>query len=167
MKKCINLVIIVALLCAFSGISFAQTNNSQSSNTSKQYAASEDWQKDINKKLESAMKVLAVIKEELNSADFSSLPAASSVGSTDPKEEIRNWSAAIRKFYAAASRAWKKIKKELPEDQQAAFSKQAVSATQQDKDWSKDVSVKLQQTIEAMQVIKEELDRGLEENKTP
>lgn len=169
MKLYFKGIVLFLAFCFLSVAACAQTATKQSAQASsarKPYQSSKDWQKDVDKNIEAAIKILGVIQEELKKADFTSVPPAPKFdGNEEAKEELRNWSAAIRKFYAAARRAWRKIRKALPEDQQAALSGQAAAVSQsadQAKDWSKDVSSKLQETIEFMEIIKEEIDKGAE-----
>ncbi|MFQ5952504.1 MAG: hypothetical protein ACE5JK_03760 [Candidatus Omnitrophota bacterium] len=113
-----------------------------------------DWSEDLENKINKTMKVLDVVKKEIK--DYREREEAKSAPAqlgavTDEEESLADM---LRGKLSRAIRIWRKLKEAVQEEAEKA--KQGKGT--QEPDWAKDLSKKLDKTIEAMTVIKEELE---------
>lgn len=120
----------------------------------------ESWDKDIDKKIDTTINVLKVLKEELKDVKKEEAKDLNekTAKSRDEMQGIRDLSASVRKAMDRAKKIMVKLKKTAGEDGDVN-----VSGDEASKDidtLKKDLSGKLDKTIEAMKIMKEELDKG-------
>ena len=118
----------------------------------------EDWSKDLDKKIDTTIKVLQVIKEEVKDIEPPAKSLKQGAGKAAAQEE--DWTENLKRWIQRAARIWRKIRKVT-----APAGAPAGPAADDQAELTKDLSEKLAKTISAMQVIKEELDKISEEEK--
>ncbi|MFC1480194.1 hypothetical protein ACFL5Y_01955 [Candidatus Omnitrophota bacterium] len=148
------LILAVLFLFSFSHVKpvLAQTTSSaQQDPTAEEEAA---WDKDLDKKIDTTIAVLKVIQEELKEDQKEALTA----------QEEADWSVKLRKAISKVARMWKKVKKATEPEREAA--QQTASAAADKTKWNRDLSAKLDKTIEIMKTMKEELNKIEEDDQT-
>lgn len=108
---------------------------------------------DLDKKLDNAIKVLEVIREEVKDLDLGPSQAAPQVPDAAAQQ---NWIDSLRKNFRAMSRILDRTKSIVGTAPETPQQKAAAAATR------KNLSTQLDATMKAMAVIKEELDSGQE-----
>lgn len=110
------------------------------------------WNEDLDQKIDTTIKILQVIKEEVKD-----IQPPGRYGLAAPDSD---WGASLSRWIRKISRAWRKIRKatrkEGTPEEKAAQAEETVELT-------KDLSQKLDKTIRAMTVIREELEKIQEE----
>ncbi|MFC1548728.1 hypothetical protein ACFL5E_02065 [Candidatus Omnitrophota bacterium] len=151
MKRLMVVLCVVAFICA--GQAQAQPVVQSGGYTTA--FEDEDLVEDIDKKLDTTIKVLNVIKEELEEYKKSEAKAVpQQVGDADV-----NWAVRVAKAVVRTVKAWRKVQEVVePEIDR-------VKAEEDDAEMTRDISDKLDQTIKAMSAIKEELDKMEEADK--
>ena len=120
----------------------------------------EDWSKDLDKKIDTTIKVLQVIKEEVKDIEPPAAALKQGAGKAAAQEE--DWTENLKRWIQRAARIWRKIRKvTAPAGKPSPIG----PAADDQAELTKDLSEKLAKTISAMQVIKEELDKISEEEK--
>jgi hypothetical protein len=153
MMKIVHVIIIFCMTLAMISPVFAQVPGNTSSYTTM--AGDVDWTKDVDKKLDTTIKVLEVIKEELEDYKKSEEKAAKV---TTPDEDAEaNWVAKTAAAVRRMLRAWRKVKEVTAPEEDAA--KTPDTSDEDDAQMTRDISNKLDQTIKAMTAIKKELDK--------
>ncbi|MEA3489399.1 MAG: hypothetical protein U9R44_03530 [Candidatus Omnitrophota bacterium] len=111
------------------------------------------WSKDLDKKIDTTIKILQVIKEEVKDIQPAE-KAAPKGGVKAPAAGEKGWSENYAKITAKMVRIWRKVRKIT------GGAAGGVPATEQEKaELTRDISDKLGKTIQAMQAIKKELDK--------
>jgi len=113
-----------------------------------------DWSEEVSDQIDKTIEVLDIVKEELKEMKKrEDLKAAGAPKITD-KGKDEEWADVIRGKLSTSIRIWMRVKEVVREETEKA--KGAASA-QDDSEWAKDLNKKLDETIEAIKVIKEEL----------
>lgn len=134
------------------GDGFAQTGNYTSA------AGEEVWADDMDKKLDKTIKVLSVIKEELEDYKKTEMEAAKApVPGQRAADAETAWSKNMAAWLGRAIRTWKKIRKETAPETGAPPS---AELSEEDAQLTRDISDRLGQAIKAMSAIKQELDKA-------
>ncbi|MBD3425786.1 MAG: hypothetical protein GF409_00985 [Candidatus Omnitrophica bacterium] len=120
----------------------------------------EEWAEDMDEKIDTTIKVLNVVKEELEDykrAEAEGLSEAEK-GEQSPEGFAARAAATIRRIL----RGWRKIRRATADDPDAAdrATEQTYKRTEE---MSRELSDKLDKTIRSMSAIKEELDKMEEE----
>ncbi|MFH1552910.1 MAG: hypothetical protein ABID83_04665 [Candidatus Omnitrophota bacterium] len=147
-------ILMVVLLFSFS---YAKPVLAQTASSAQQDPTAEEeaaWDKDLDKKIDTTIEVLKVIKEELKDEQKQDLTA----------QEKADWSAKLRKAISKVARIWKKVKKATEPETKAP--QQTVADSADKTRWNQDMSAKLDKTIEIMKTMKEELDKIGEDDQT-
>ncbi len=167
MKRKITIFCAIAILClgvhpVFAG-AIAQKEFYPSEESREETESDKVWTEDMDKKLDKSIEVLKVIREELKDVEAENVREKKAVsspakgGQTSVTDENAEWGDNFRKMVTTAGRIWRKVKKvtmeELEEPRTAATS----AATEERVD--ADISGKLNKAIEAMKVIKDEVDK--------
>ena len=114
----------------------------------------DEWVEDLDKKIDQTIEVLDVVKEELkelkeNEKEWQQAMAADDGG---------NWVEVFRARVRIIAKIWKKLRKYITEE---AETLRSGAEGQKEPSWAKERSGRLDQTMKAMEVIKEEL-KGIE-----
>ncbi|MGB2600851.1 MAG: hypothetical protein WBD00_07490 [Candidatus Omnitrophota bacterium] len=156
MMKIVHVIIIFCMTLAMISPVSAQVPGNTSSYTTM--AGDVDWTKDVDKKLDTTIKVLEVIKEELE--DYKKSEEKAAKVKTPDEDAEANWAAKTVAAVRRMLRAWRKVKEvTAPEDD----AKTPGTSDEDDAQMTRDISNKLDQTIKAMTAIKTELDKMEEE----
>ena len=121
-------------------------------------AATEDWTKDVDKKIDTTIKVLTAIKSEMKDVKKEDLPSLPAGGITaESADEVAETARKTSSLISKLIRAWNRVRKTA--DPEAKDTITAEQFDQQKDQWAKSISTKLDKTIAAMQVMREELDK--------
>jgi hypothetical protein len=150
-------ILIISVFCLVSFTNVGSVPAEDAKEKQQGTATEEDTARtgDLDKKIDTTIEILKVIKEELQETESSAKPVVKG-------EEKAEWSDTLRKVISRISRIWKKVRKITASGDKKT---QQTAAILEDRaEWNRDLSDKLDKTIEAMKVMKEELDK-IEENK--
>jgi hypothetical protein len=154
MKMYISTVMIFLFCLAVlggSGDGFAQTGNYTSA------SGEEAWTDDMDEKLDKTIRVLSVIKEELEDYKKTEAETAKApVPGQKAADAETAWSRKLAAWLGRAIRTWKKIRKETASETGTPSS---AELSEEEAQLTRDISGRLDQAIKAMTAIKEELDK--------
>jgi len=161
----ISLFLVISVFLAFSPAIVAEGGQVAVSRFGQEEAQEEtekqqdeDWSKDIDKKLDTTIKILQVVKEEVK--DLEPPPTALKTSAGRAASSEQDWAGNLKAWIQRAARIWRKIRKATAP---AGGGKPLGPSQEEQEKLTKDLSDKLNKTIQAMQVIKEELDKISEE----
>ena len=122
-----------------------------------------DWKEDISDKIDKTVEVLGVVKEELK--EMKEKEALEGEKPPIPGEGV-NWADKIRGKVSAAIRIWRKVRETIKTETEKAKQEAAIEK-ESEAEWARDLSDKLDKTMQAITVIQEELKEIEEESAAP
>ena len=163
-KRSVSVAAIVFFLSAMVCVSQGQAQSLSIDPTQDQdkdaAETQEEWNKDIDKKLDTAIDVLGIIKDELKEEDKDQAAVSDSTGA-DAEEAM---AANLARWIGKINRVWKKITMVTAQEDGATPAQQdaAVDADKEVID-TKAISSKIGTAMEMMAAIKKELDKEQKE----
>ena len=142
----------IAVLCV--SLAIATPGVAQVAGSYTTGPADEDWAKDVDKKLDTTIKVLEVIKEELE--DYKKTEEKAPAVTSAREDAEANWAAKAAAAVRRLLRAWRKVKKVTASEEGGV---KTPDTPAEEARMTRDISNKLDQTIKAMTAIKAELDK--------
>jgi hypothetical protein len=149
MMKVLRVIVIFCVSLAIASSAVAQASGSYTT-----VPVDEDWAKDVDKKLDTTIKVLEVIKEELD--DYKKTEEKAAKVTSVREDAEANWAARAAAAVRRLLRAWRKVKKVTASEEGGV---KAPDTSAEEARMTRDISNKLDQTIKAMTAIKTELDK--------
>ena len=152
-SKCVFVVFILLLLVSPCGTVYSQvTSLVDTVQEEEETAADANWKEDFDKRIDATIQILNVVKEEINEDDVDTVKLAVTQDSEDEDASLKD---SVRTIIRKTGRVWKKVKEivsedEDPEDEAVEDAREAAE--------NKELSKKIETTIDIMQVMKEELD---------
>ncbi len=130
---------------------FAQTGDYTSA------SGQEEWTDDMDKKLDKTIRVLSVIRDELEDYKKTEAETAKAlVPGQKAADEETAWGKNMAAWLGGAVRAWKTIRKETASE---TGTPSPAELSEEEAQLTRDISGRLDQAIKAMTAIKEELDK--------
>lgn len=156
-------IIMIIVFCFIVSLA-AGRSRAQDTVSNEDSAAREEgvpWNKDLDKKIDTTIKILKAVKEEL--PDKESADQAKTLGQqqTPGKEEEPAWAGKMRSVAGKTTRIWKKTRKIIKSE--TGETEPLADSPEEEAEIRKDVSQKLGGLIDAMKIIKEELEKPVEE----
>ncbi|MDP8298281.1 MAG: hypothetical protein P9L88_00010 [Candidatus Tantalella remota] len=114
------------------------------------------WQEDVDKKIDATIAILKIIQDEVKDMPVAAPAAvsAASAGAAVQPEEV-DWSLKLKEAIKRISRVWRKLRKVEGVDE---------ALPEAPDEWAKDMDEKLDKTMKAMQVMRDELQKIQEED---
>lgn len=120
----------------------------------------EKWTEDIDKKLDTTIKVLSVIKEELEAEEKKQEGIVSKTPPATTEEEQKEFVKSTASWLTRLKRMWQEARKAAaPEGEEAEVQAQIAKEEKEQAIDTKEISEKLGTAISLMAAIKEELDK--------
>jgi FtsZ-binding cell division protein ZapB len=110
----------------------------------------DEWVDDLDKKIDQTIEVLDVVKGELKELKEDEKEWQQAMAA----DENGNWVEVLRARVRIIAKIWKKLRKYIAEESETLRS---AAKGQKEPGWAKELSGRLDQTMKAMEVIKEEL----------
>ena len=137
-----SISMLLAIFVTFSGVSIAQSSDYTTG------AQDKAWMNDMEGKVDATIKVLSLIKEELEEEKKQL---------STPKDTSEDaWIESLRKTIQSLKRVWDEVKEIRKEELNKTETLSFDETDQQE--WTDQMSDKLEKSIKAMQIIKDELD---------
>lgn len=146
-RKFMPWVMALSLACLTAGPGVYPVLAAGADKAQEETAEEEDkaWTEDLDKKLDVTIQMLNVIREELKDVEADT--------GKKPQDE-KDWVVVLRENIGKISRLWRKLRKVTEPG-----SDQTKIASEDEARLTRDLSDRLNETIEAMKIMKEELDK--------
>ena len=154
------IVMVLALFAVSFNVIAQQIAQSQLDAEEKSLEDQKKWTEDIDKKLDTTIKVLTVIKEELEAEEKKQEKIISETPPTTKEEEQKELVRSTASWLTRLKKMWQEARKAAaPEDEKAQVEAQIRKEDAQQAIDTKEISEKIGTAISLMAAIKEELDK--------